>query len=350
MCINCILSFFLVNYTKGWCNMITILNNLTDPRYNLALEEYALKNLAINDDIILLWQNEPSVIIGRNQNAIEEVNTNYIKKHNIHVVRRISGGGAVYHDFGNLNFTFITNNLKDNLNNYRKFATPVINALNFLGVPAEFSGRNDIIVDGKKISGNAQSYYQNRMFQHGTILFDADLEMVANVLQVHFDKIASKGIKSNRSRVTNIKPYLNKEISISEFKTYLLHFFLETDDINSKTYQLTATDYKNIQTLCDEKYSTWEWNFGESPEFSLQKSNRYPGGKIEFYLNVKDGIILECKIFGDFLGKRDINELATLLTNIPYREEVIKDILNKVPIEEFFYNISSDDIIDCLFS
>ena len=330
--------------------MITILNNKTDPRYNLALEEYALKHLNINDDIILLWQNEPSVIIGRNQNTVEEINSNYIKNHNIHVVRRISGGGAVYHDFGNLNFTFITNNLKNHLNNYRKFATPVINALNSLGVPAEFAGRNDIIVDGKKISGNAQSYFKNRMFQHGTILFDADLEMVANVLQVHLDKIESKGIKSNRSRVTNIKPYIHKGMSIDEFKTYLLHFFLETDDIAAKTYTLSEEDYQNIQALCDEKYSTWEWNYGESPEYTLQKSNRYPGGKIQFNLNVKDGTILECKIYGDFLGKKDINELETLFINALYREDVISNILKDINIEEFFYNITVSDILHCLFN
>ena len=335
---------------KGWCKMITILNNKTDPRYNLALEEYALKQLNIDDDIILLWQNEPSVIIGRNQNTIEEINSNYIKNHNIHVVRRISGGGAVYHDFGNLNFTFITNNLKDNLNNYRKFATPVINALNSLEVPAEFAGRNDIIVEGKKISGNAQSYFKNRMFQHGTILFDANLEMVANVLQVHLDKIESKGIKSNRSRVTNIKPYIHKDMTIKEFQSYLLHYFLETDDIEAKTYQLTQNDYENIQKLCDEKYSTWEWNYGESPEFTLQKSNRYAGGKIQFNLNVKDGMILSCKIFGDFLGKKDITELENLLTNKPYREEVISDLLKDIVIEEYFYNITTTDILHCLFN
>lgn len=349
--INCFFYDFLVNYkSKGWCNMLTIINDKTDPRFNLALEEYALKHLTIDDDIILLWQNEPSVIIGRNQNTIEEINLSYIKEHNIHVVRRISGGGAVYHDFGNLNFTFITNNLKDNLNNYRKFATPVINALNSLGVPAEFSGRNDIIVDGKKFSGNAQSYHKNRMFQHGTILFDANLEMVTNVLQVHLDKIESKGIKSNRSRVTNIKPYIHKDMDIKEFQTYLLHFFLETEDVEAKTYHLTDEDYQNILKLQEEKYNTWAWNYGESPEFTVQKSNRYPGGKIIFYLNVKDGLIYSCKIKGDFFGKKDISEIETLLTNNYYREDVVRNILEKVNLEEYLFNITLEDIINCLFS
>ena len=251
--------------------MLTIINEKTDPRYNLALEEYVLKKLPKDNDYILLWQNEPAIIIGRNQNTHEEINSRYVKEHNIHVVRRISGGGAVYHDFGNLNYTFVTNNTKDNLNNFRKFTEPVIKALNSLGVKAEFAGRNDILIDGKKFSGNAQTYYRDRMYHHGTILFDADLDMVAKVLQVKLEKIESKGIKSNRSRVTNILPYLEKPMTIKEFQNYLLTFILGTEDIESKTYHLTEEDYQNIDKLMKEKYATWEWNFGENPDFTYKR-------------------------------------------------------------------------------
>ena len=329
--------------------MITIINNNHDPRFNLALEEYALKQLNITEDIILLWQNGPSVIIGRNQNTIEEINPIYIKEHDIQVVRRISGGGAVYHDFGNLNFTFITNIGQDNLNNYRKFAEPVIKALQSLGVPAEFSGRNDILVEGKKFSGNAQSYHKNRMFQHGTILFDANLEMVGKVLQVHADKIESKGIKSNRSRVTNIKPYLMEDMDIKAFQDYLLKYFLETDDIASKTYTLSSIDYAAINKLFTEKYATWEWNYGESPQFEIQKSKRYVGGKVSFNLNVKDGYIKACKIFGDFFGERDIADLEKALLNQLFKEDVLQKVLQDQPIDEYFFNISEANLIDCLF-
>lgn len=328
--------------------MLTIINHKTDPRYNLALEEYVLKNINIDDDFILLWQNEPSIIIGRNQNTIEEINSTYVKEHNIHVVRRISGGGAVYHDFGNLNYTFVTNNLKDNLNNYRKFTKPVINALNELGVPAEFSGRNDIVVEGKKISGNAQSYHKNRMFHHGTILYDANLDMVAKVLNVSIDKIQSKGIKSNRSRVTNILPYLKEKTNIQDFMNVLLKYFLNSEDIDKYTYHLTAEDYQNIDKLVKDKYMTWEWNYGESPQFTVQKSKRYAGGKISFNLNVKDGIINDCKIFGDFLGKRNVEEIEEELRGKKYQEDNLRKTLSQLPIEEFFYNITLDDLIDCL--
>ena len=329
--------------------MLTIINNNTDPRYNLALEEYVLKNINITEDIILLWQNEPSVIIGRNQNTIEEINSSFIKKYGIHVVRRISGGGAVYHDFGNLNFTFITNNVKDNLNNFIKFTNPVIKALNTLGVKAEFAGRNDIVVEGKKISGNAQSFHKNRMFHHGTILFNANLEMVTNVLQVSLDKIESKGIKSNRSRVTNILPYMENKMTIQDFKDYLLKFFLEADNIDDKLLTLSEEDYSNIEKLMRDKYMTWEWNYGESPQFEVVKTSRFAGGKVAFHLNVKDGMIKDCKIFGDFLGKENISDIENLLKNKKYKEEDVKEVLSDIPLNEYFYNITLDDLINCLF-
>lgn len=329
--------------------MLTIINEKTDPRYNLALEEYVLKNLPKDNDYILLWQNEPAIIIGRNQNTHEEINSKYVKEHNIHVVRRISGGGAVYHDFGNLNYTFVTNNTRDNLNNFRKFTEPVIKALNSLGVKAEFAGRNDILIDGKKFSGNAQTYYRDRMYHHGTILFDADLDMVAKVLQVKLEKIESKGIKSNRSRVTNILPYLEKPMTIKEFQNYLLTFILGTEDIESKTYHLTEEDYQNIDKLMKEKYATWEWNFGENPDFALTKEKRFAGGKVSFRLDVSEGYIKNVKIFGDFFGKTEVSKLEQVLKGVKFERESVEKLLDIITIEDFFYNITKEDIISLLF-
>lgn len=329
--------------------MLTIINEKTDPRYNLALEEYVLKKLPKDNDYILLWQNEPAIIIGRNQNTHEEINSKYVKEHNIHVVRRISGGGAVYHDFGNLNYTFVTNNTRDNLNNFRKFTEPVIKALNSLGVKAEFAGRNDILIDGKKFSGNAQTYYRDRMYHHGTILFDADLDMVAKVLQVKLEKIESKGIKSNRSRVTNILPYLEKPMTIKEFQNYLLTFILGTEDIESKTYHLTEEDYQNIDKLMKEKYATWEWNFGENPDFELTKEKRFAGGKVSFRLDVSEGYIKNVKIFGDFFGKTEVSKLEQVLKGVKFERESVEKLLDIITIEDFFYNITKEDIISLLF-
>jgi len=329
--------------------MKTILNDSKDPRFNLALEEYVLKYLDTDEDFVLLWQNENSVIIGRNQNTIEEINTRYVKDHDVNVIRRITGGGAVYHDLGNLNFSFVTKTLKDNLNNYKKFTEPVIKALNTFGVPAEFHGRNDVVVEGKKISGNAQSFYKNKMLHHGTILFDADLSIIADVLNVKPDKIASKGIKSNRARVTNIKPYLKEDVDMGEFKETLLKYLLDTNNITNHVYHLTNEDYNKIHQLMDERYNNWEWNYGESPEFSLVKEGRYAGGKLEFHLDVKDGTIKDLRIFGDFLGTKDLSTLEASLKGIPYNEEAVKTVISQEPLNEYFFNITMEDIINCIF-
>lgn len=329
--------------------MKTLINTSTDPRYNLALEEYLLKHVDLDDDLIFLWQNEPSIIIGRNQNTLEEINLEYVEKHNINVVRRTSGGGAVYHDFGNINYTFMTKSLKDNLNNYRKFTEPVIQALRHFGAPAEFSGRNDIVVDGKKISGNAQSYYKNKMFHHGTILFDSDLEMVNRVLTVKKEKIESKGIKSVRSRVTNIRPYLKEDVDVKTFMDQLLKFILKTDDITPYVFTLSDEDLANIQKLRDEKYATWEWNFGESPAFTIQKTGKYTGGLIDVRFNVENGHIVDCKFYGDFFGREPIDGLEKELIGLPFRKDAIQAKLDEVPLENYMYNITKDDLIECFF-
>ncbi len=328
--------------------MKTILNDSKNPRFNLALEEYALKYLEAGDDFVLLWQNENSVIIGRNQNTIEEINSSYVKEHDVNVVRRITGGGAVYHDLGNLNFSFITK-MRDNLNDYKKFTAPVIEALNALGVPASFQGRNDIVVEGKKISGNAQSFYKDRMLHHGTILFDSDLSIVGDVLDVKEDKIASKGIKSKRSRVTNVKPYLDKDISMETFKKTLLTHLLGTDEIAGKVYELTQDDLGRIYELMEKRYNRWEWNYGESPDFSIEKAARYEGGKVEFHFNVKEGRISDVRIFGDFLSTRDLTTLEEKIKGIRYNEDAFRETLKDEPLEEYFFNISLDDLLDCVF-
>ena len=329
--------------------MKTILNDSKDPRFNLALEEYVLKTLNHDDDFVLLWQNANSVIIGRNQNTLEEINAQYVKDHDVKVVRRITGGGTVYHDLGNLNFSFITENLKDNLNNYKKFTQPVIDALQSLGIPAEFQGRNDIVVEDKKISGNAQSYYKNKMLHHGTILFDADLSIIADVLNVKVDKIASKGIKSNRARVTNIKPYLKEPMDVVSFKELLLKHLLQTDTIIDHVYALTEADYHAIETLMQERYMTFEWNYGESPESQVVREKRYAGGSLQLHFDVKEGRFAHFKIFGDFLGSKPLEDLEKDFVNISYNEDAVRAMLEHHPVEEYFFNITADDVIDCLF-
>lgn len=329
--------------------MISIRNTCKDPHFNLALEEYAVKYLDPKEDYIILWQNEPSVIIGRNQNTIEEINAKYIKDFDINVVRRLSGGGAVYHDLGNLNFTFVVNNEKDSVSNFKKFTEPVISSLEKFGIKAEFSGRNDITIDGKKFSGNAQYYHKNRLLHHGTILFNSDLSVVASALNVKMDKIASKGIKSVRSRVTNVYPYLENKITIEEFKATLLKFLTGDENYSEKELILKQDDLDIIQKLMDERYLKWEWNYGESPEFDIQKSMRFDGGKLELNFDVKDGIIKNMKIFGDFFGNRDVCELEAILKDRNYREDDIRETLDSTEFSQFFSAITKDNFIECMF-
>ncbi|MDD4588796.1 MAG: lipoate--protein ligase [Parabacteroides sp.] len=327
--------------------MIRIINENTDPRINLAVEEYALNYLDPSQDYVILWQNEPAVIIGRNQNTVAEVNAPFIKERGIHVVRRLSGGGAVYHDFGNLNFTFIVTSEKSVVSNFEYFTKPVIQALASLGVKAEFSGRNDITIDGRKFSGNAQYWSKNRLLHHGTILFDSDLSVVQAALNVRADKIQSKGVKSVRSRVTNILPHLQNPISIAEFKETLLKYLLPNGA--GQEYVLDDQEWSLVQELIERRYSQWDWNYGASPECAIEKEERFAGGKLELKFNITDGLIQDMNIFGDFFGEEDVAYFASLLNGKHYRESVISGFLDEVEFEKYFLGITRDEFLRCLF-
>ncbi|HHY82765.1 MAG TPA: lipoate--protein ligase [Clostridiales bacterium] len=330
--------------------MISIRNECKDPHFNLALEEYVFYNFDPSEEYVILWQNEPSVIIGRNQNTIEEINAKFIKENNIHVVRRMSGGGAVYHDLGNLNFTFIVNSDQDVASNFRKFTEPVVSALDKLGVKAEFSGRNDITIDGRKFSGNAQHYSKNRLLHHGTILFDSDLTVVQEALNVKIDKLQSKGVKSVRSRVTNVAPYLKEKITVEEFKDVLLKFILNDEHYKDKEYILTEADLAAVRALMEKKYLTWEWNYGESPAFEIEKSRRFDGGNLSLKFNVEDGYLIDLKIYGDFFGKKDPADIEKLLKNQLYQDESIRRLLKSIDdFNEYFSGITIDNFIECMF-
>ncbi|WP_066317090.1 lipoate--protein ligase [Bacillus sp. FJAT-29814] len=321
---------------------------ITDPRINLAIEEYALKNLDINETYLLFYINEPSIIIGKNQNTIEEINTEYVENNGIKVVRRLSGGGAVYHDLGNLNFSFITKDDGESFHNFRKFTEPVIEALRKLGVNAELSGRNDIEVEGRKISGNAQFSTKGRMFSHGTLLLNSEMENVASALKVKKDKIESKGIKSVRSRVANISEFLTENISIEEFRSLLLKFIFDGME-EVPEYVLTEEDWERIHQLSKERYQNWEWNYGRSPKFNLQHSHRFPVGSIDVRLEVNKGIIENCKIYGDFFGVGDVSDIEAKLTGTRYEKAEIEAALEEIDPTYYFGNVSKEDFINLIY-
>lgn len=322
---------------------------ITDPRINLAIEEYILKNMDIEkDDFLLFYINQPSIIIGKNQNTIEEINTDYVEENGILVVRRLSGGGAVYHDLNNLNFSFLTKDDGNSFSNYKKFTQPVVDALAKLGVNSELSGRNDILAEGKKVSGNAQYSTRGRMFSHGTLMFNLDIDAVVNSLKVKQDKIESKGIKSVRSRVANIIDFLPEKITVEEFRMEILKSIFGGEE-NIQYYELTEEDWENIHEISKNRYQLWEWNYGKSPRFNIQKTKRYPSGSLDIRLKVNKGVIEEAKIFGDFFGVGDVDEVAELLVGTKYDRAAIAEKLKDIEIPVYFGGITEEDFLHLIY-
>lgn len=321
--------------------MLLIYNEKTNPYFNLAMEEYLLKNF--NEDIFILWRNEPSIIVGKNQNTLSEINIDYVKENNIPVVRRQSGGGAVFHDLGNINFTFIANDNKS-FSDFKRFTQPIIDLLKTLDIDADFSGRNDLLINGQKFSGNAQYNYKNKVMHHGTLLFSSQITDLSNALKVKPIKFEGKGIKSVKSRVTNIKEHLKEDISILEFKDLIINYLSYISKENIK-HKLSEKDIENINNLADEKYNTWDWNFGNSPRYTLTNELKYPGGNVEFNLNVDKGFIKDIKFFGDFFGKSDVSVVEKLLIGIKHEENSLKKALSLVDINDYFLGANIEILI-----
>jgi lipoate-protein ligase A len=325
-------------------------NTSIDPHYNLAFEEYIFKYLNEDEDFVLLWRNGPSIIVGKNQNTVEEINMEFVKENNINVVRRVTGGGAVYHDLGNLNFSFIAKADSNEKIDFKTYNVPIIKALEKLGVKCELSGRNDLVIDGKKFSGIAQSITKGKVLNHGTLLFDSKLETLSKALNVKRDKIESKGIKSVESRVTNIKSYVKEDADVLEFKNLLLTNIFEYFNEPIETFELSQEDRENIQKMVDERYGTWEWNYGRSPKFNYKVYKRFAGGCVEARLQVENGLIDNCKIYGDFFAKGDISVLEDRLKGIKYDFDEVSKSLSDFSVEDYLGRITKEEFLECLFN
>lgn len=333
--------------------MIFVPNELTDPRVNLAIETFLLKEMPLDEPILLFYINEPSIIIGRNQNTIEEINQDYVTEKGIHVVRRLSGGGAVYHDFGNLNFSFIMPDDGNSFRDFEKLTKPIVKALQELGVEgAQLKGRNDLVINDQKFSGNAMYATNGRMFAHGTIMFDSDINEVVNALKVRPDKIQSKGIKSIRSRVTNVKPFLPKDkqtMTTKDFRQAILLkiFGVESED-QVKTYELTEADWQKINEIADEYYRNWDWNYGKSPDFDIERRHRFPIGSIEVRLKVQSGKITAAKIYGDFFGLGEIKDVEDALIGTRYERDDLAKVVDTIDMKKYFGAIEAHEFLDLL--
>lgn len=323
---------------------------VTDPHINLAIEEYILNNFGEEDTYLLFYINQPSIIIGKNQNTIEEINTKYVDDKGIKVVRRLSGGGAVYHDEGNLNFSFITKDDGDSFHNFSKFTQPVVEALQELGVPAELKGRNDLVANGRKISGNAQFTTRGRMFSHGTLMYDSEIEHVVSALNVNAEKIKSKGIKSIRSRVANISEFMEEKLAMPKFKEHILKYIFNVEDVSDvPRYQLTEEDWKKIHQLSEERYQQWDWNYGKSPSFDIQKSHKFDSGLVDVRMDVSKGLITDCKIYGDFFGIGDVNVIAKKLVDTRYQRQALEAVLADVDVPHYLGKITKEQLIDLIY-
>lgn len=310
-----------------------------DIYFNLALEEYVFHNFK-DDTYFLLWDNDNSIVLGKYQNVFEEINIKAVEKMDIKVARRNSGGGTVFHDKGNLNYSIITDYDKNSFIDYDIFINPVITALNSLGIHAEKRRTSDIVIEGKKISGSAQSCKNDRILHHGTLLFNADLSMLENLLKTTDGKIESKSVKSVRSSVTNIKEHIDDNITLDDFKTLLLNSLFPN---GVQKVFLTEDQIAEVNNLVKNKYSQWQWNYGNSPEFSYEKESELLDMVINIKLHVKKGIIETCIIEGDKCPCKDI-ETAAIGTRYNYNE--ITDKLKEIKSLE---KINIEELADCFF-
>lgn len=327
--------------------MIFYESKRTDPRWNLALEEYMFDYMDSSQNYFMLWQNHNTIVVGKNQNTVSEINNDFVREHGITVVRRLSGGGAVYHDLGNLNFTFIADADQMQQINLQIFCQPIVETLRSFGVQAELSGRNDITVDGKKFSGNSQYLKNGRVMHHGTLLFNSDLSVVGNALHVDREKMESKGIKSVQSRVTNLKEYLPEDVTMELFKARLLQCLAATTPI--QTMELPDGAEEEIARLRQERYDTWEWNYGKSPEYSTTQKRRIEGcGTVEVSLSVKNGLIEGLRLCGDFFGSGDLSDLADSLQGCPCRRDAVAEVLANLDLKWYIAGITPQQLAEII--
>jgi len=317
-----------------------ITHDITEPAFNLAMEEYLLKQK--DGYYVCLWRNSPAVIIGVNQNAYKEVNLAYTDANNVKVVRRITGGGAVYHDLNNICYTVIAP-YDENENNFQKFTAPVIEYLQTIGVTATLSGRNDLTVDGKKISGSAQTVYNKRVMHHGTLLFKTDVNALTNSLNPSKLKVESKGISSVRSRVLNLSDCLEKDMTVVEFMNNLERFFLKT----CEKMKLNEEDFSAIKKLMQEKYSTYEWNMGRSPKGKISFEHKFDFGILSITFDIENALMCNVRIEGDFFSLKDVKELERKLEGSKFTLDQVKDRLHD--LEKYIVGADLDEILSKMF-
>jgi len=325
--------------------MICIQRDSTDPYFNIAAEEYIFQYF--QEDVITLWINDPSIIVGKHQNTLAEINMEFVRKLNIPVIRRISGGGTVYHDHGNLNYTFIRKGKQGQLVDYAKHTKPITDALQELGIDARLEGKSNLTISGLKFSGNAEHLSKDRVLHHGTLLFDTDLSLIDESIRLKHQDYNDKGVRSIRSKVTNIKDHLQEAMSIHAFRDFLISFFLK-DHMDMSMYQMTDQQKTEIHELAEKKYKTWDWNFGYSPKYNLQRQIQLGKDQYDLHLSIEQGRIKDFILY-DKKGPGALSYLTQNLIGTPHEENAIRNKLNSINFAIHLDGFSIEDFIQYLF-
>jgi lipoate-protein ligase A len=317
----------------------------TDPALNLATEEWLLRHT--DRDVFMLWRNAPSVIVGRNQNTLAQIDEAYVRSRNIPVVRRLSGGGAVFHDLGNVNFTFISLGSDGGGLDFQRFTTPILAAITALGVPCSFEGRNDLVIKGQKFSGNAQHIWRDRVLHHGTLLFSAAVADLSGALRVDPEKYRDKAVQSVSKRVTNIAAHLPAPMDVTDFMDRIMDHVLA--GAPREALGLDPEEAQGAAELAESRYRRYDWNFGASPDYALSRTCRTPGGLVEAHLDVAGGVIQAVRLLGDYFGRRDVAELETHLTGCRHDRNALAQRLGGIELGDYLLGVGPDELIDCFF-
>ena len=326
--------------------MLCIISPYTNPYFNLAAEEYLLKSF--QEDMFLLYRNRPSIVVGKHQNTLAEINLPFVQENEILVARRITGGGTVFHDLGNLNFAFFTSGKEGELVDYKRATTPIVEALKKMGLEVRLGKRNELLLKGLKISGTASHVFKQRVLHHGTLLFSSEMGKLSAALKSDKERFTDRAVKSVRSRVTNISDHLKESVDVEIFQERILAHMLQNFK-DARPYQLGRTDIVEIKALRDSKYSTWEWNFGYSPKYQFCRSISFKGGSLELHLNVVKGVIKELKIVGDFTSLRDIVLLEQLLVGTIHDPETIRNKLSGVDVSNYIRGLENEELLMGMF-
>ncbi len=326
--------------------MRCIISPYTNPYFNLAAEEYLLKSF--QEDLFLLYRNRPSIVVGKHQNTLAEINLPFVQENEILVARRISGGGTVFHDLGNLNFAFFTSGKEGELVDYKRATTPIVEALKKMGLEVRLGKRNELLLKGLKISGTASHVFKQRVLHHGTLLFSSEMGKLSAALKSDKERFTDRAVKSVRSRVTNISDHLKESMDVEMFQERILAHMLQNFK-DARPYQLGRTDIVEIKALRDSKYSTWEWNFGYSPKYQFCRSISFKGGSLELHMNVVKGVIKELKIVGDFTSLKDIVLLEQLLVGTIHDPETIRNKLSGVDVSNYISGLENEELLMGMF-